>query len=118
MSKVQEKRMEFVKELVELMESGKLEWSPGHDLPIHDLNVTTGKSYRGGNVLRLWKSARDQGFKDPRWMTFKQAKDKGYVLKKGSKGTWLEKYQPNTIKEVENKETGEKEAKVLPGFWK
>ena len=94
MSKIQERRKEFVDELVTLMESGELTWNAGYNGVGGDYNATTGKAYRAGNKLRLWASSRQQGFKDPRWMTFKQAKEKGYLLKKGSKGTWLEKYQP------------------------
>jgi antirestriction protein ArdC len=46
-----------------------------------------GKPYKGINVLMLWTSAMDQGFAAPIWMTFKQAKELGACVKKGSKGS-------------------------------
>jgi antirestriction protein ArdC len=48
-------------------------------------NATTGKEYTEGNILRLL----DTPFMDQRWATFKQWKDAGYKVIKGSKGTEL-----------------------------
>ena len=48
-------------------------------------NYLTGKNYRGANVVYLWM----QGYDDPRWMTFKQAKSKGFKVRKGEKGTQI-----------------------------
>lgn len=54
------------------------------------VNGYTNSPYRGGNIIRLAYSAHMNGFKDRRWMTFKQAQEKGYKIKKGSKGTAIE----------------------------
>ena len=50
-------------------------------------NATTGKFYSGVNVLLLWGKAQDCGFNNPRWLTFKQAKEHGGSVRKGEKGT-------------------------------
>lgn len=57
-------------------------------------NALTKKSYRGYNNLSLLASE----YKDPRWLTFKQAKELGCAVKKGEKGTPLLFY--NFTKEV------------------
>ncbi|MCZ2340460.1 MAG: ssDNA-binding domain-containing protein [Bacteroidales bacterium] len=46
-----------------------------------------GQPYKGINTLMLWESALSQHFAAPIWMTFKQAKELGAVIKKGSQGT-------------------------------
>ena len=48
-------------------------------------NAITGRAYTEGNILRLL----DTPFMDQRWATFKQWKDAGYKVMKGSKGTEL-----------------------------
>lgn len=53
-------------------------------------NATTGKSYRGVNAMWLSLQASALGFSDPRWCTFNQAKDKGWNVRKGEKGTHVE----------------------------
>ena len=48
-------------------------------------NAITGREYTEGNIFRLL----DTSFMDQRWATFKQWKDAGYKVIKGSKGTEL-----------------------------
>ena len=36
-------------------------------------NPTTGKPYRGGNMVMLWIAGMTAGYQDTRWLTFKQA---------------------------------------------
>ena len=43
-----------------------------------------GEAYRGINILMLWASAHVGGFTSNRWLTFKQAKNLGGMVKKGS----------------------------------
>lgn len=54
------------------------------------VNVTTGKNYRGVNALWLSYIAGEKGYKDPRWCTFKQAKDHDWHVKKDEHGTRVE----------------------------
>jgi antirestriction protein ArdC len=46
-----------------------------------------GQPYKGINILTLWESAMSQNFAAPIWMTFRQAKELGAHIRKGSKGT-------------------------------
>lgn len=101
MTKLQESQQEFINELISLMEKGKLIWESGYAMTgVKDFNPITGKSYSGGNCFKLIYSSQRNKFADPRWMTFKQAKEHGYILKKGSKGTLLKVYIPSTFERV------------------
>lgn len=57
-------------------------WEPGSQgfLP---MNPTTGKRYKGINVIHLMS----QGRSDNRWLTYNQAKAEGAQVRKGEKGT-------------------------------
>lgn len=50
-------------------------------------NYATGVAYSGMNIMLLWGSASKQGFSDPRWMTYKQARAEGAQVRKGEHGT-------------------------------
>jgi antirestriction protein ArdC len=73
--------------LIAMLEAGtapwQASWLPGEKRDSFPLNVVSGKRYNGINLLMLMF----QGYSDPRWMTFKQATDKGYSVRKGEKGT-------------------------------
>lgn len=55
-------------------------------------NPISSAVYQGGNRLILMNRAIDAGYRDPRWMTFAQLSAKGYHVKKGERGTRLEKW--------------------------
>jgi putative DNA primase/helicase len=59
-------------------------WQPGEQFMPY--NPTTGKDYRGGNVI--WLMA--QGRSDPRWMTYRQATAEGAQVRKGEHGTQIQ----------------------------
>lgn len=48
--------------------------------------MVTGNEYQGGN--RIWLAS--QPFNDPRWLTFKQARDLGYKFHSGAEGVGVE----------------------------
>lgn len=60
------------------------------NLPI---NAKSKKAYGGSNVLNLWLSSLDGGFKSKQWLTFLQIKEAKAKLKKGSKGTRIITYR-------------------------
>ena len=72
-------------ELIKAMVAGTAPWmkpwAPG-ETP-NPRNAITGHSYRGINPLMLMA----QGYGDPRWIGFGQAKKKGAAVRKGEKGT-------------------------------
>ena len=56
-------------------------------------NPTTEKAYRGGNVIHLLAVGLKHGHEDPRWMTYRQAQENGWQVRKGEKGTQIEFWQ-------------------------
>lgn len=62
------------------------------------VNATTGREYSEGNIFKLL----DTPFLDQRWATFKQWKDAGYKVMKGSKGTQL--FKMVTVKDKNDPE--------------
>ncbi|MDM2733169.1 zincin-like metallopeptidase domain-containing protein [Citrobacter sp. Cy070] len=77
--------------IIAALEAGVKPWScpwqrvPGMSgLPS---NYATGAAYSGMNIMLLWSRASEQGFKDSRWMTYKQAKAEGGQVRKGEHGT-------------------------------
>jgi antirestriction protein ArdC len=53
------------------------------------VNLVTGKAYRGFNVISLSISRNVQGFSSSSWLSAKQIKDRGGKIKKGSKATGI-----------------------------
>lgn len=70
--------------IIEQLKNGTSPWVKPWDIaPSIPVNASTGKTYRGINVLSLMGEARS----DSRWMTYKQAAAAEYQIKKGSKGS-------------------------------
>ena len=86
-------RQEVTDDLIRLLEQGAAPWQKpweevaGGGLPY---NPTTNKPYRGGNVIALMISEMRHGYGDPRWMTYKQAAEKGWQVRKGEKSSRVE----------------------------
>ena len=51
-----------------------------------------GEPYRGINVLMLWLTAADKGYRAARWFTYKQAQEAGGQVRKGEKSATVIKY--------------------------
>lgn len=84
-------RQEVTDNIVRLLEQGEAPWQkPWDDSFSLPMNPTTGKAYRGGNVIHLLAVGMSRGLPDPRWLTYKQAQDKGWQVRKGEKGTQIE----------------------------
>lgn len=85
------------------------EWSA---IPQRSFNTVTGRNYRGVNALWLSFVEKLNEYKDPRWCTFKQAKDNGWHVKKGEKGAKVEfwsYYDRETKKTITGREAKELE---------
>src|SRR6202140_303568 len=86
-------RQEVTDDIIKLLESGtapwQKPWETGHagHMP---MNPTTGKPYRGGNVLSLMIAGMRKGYDDPRWMTYRQTAEKGWQVRKGEKASRIE----------------------------
>jgi antirestriction protein ArdC len=86
-------RQEVTDNIIHLLEQGvapwQKPWEAGASLGM-PMNPTTGKSYRGGNAIHLMTMGLRKGYGDPRWMTYKQASEQGWQVRKGEKGTHIE----------------------------
>ena len=95
--KVEEARKKTVETIISMMESKGLMWTREWGNAFGDgsmpRNGVSGRWYAGGNALHLWARAMSAGYKDPRWFTFKQAKELGYFPEKGSHGALVEYYK-------------------------
>lgn len=77
------------------------------------VNATTGRQYRGSNVVMLWMAAMERGFSRNVWGTFKQWQDKGAQVRKGESGTpiiWFSILE----RQGEPTEQGDAEKKRVP----
>lgn len=76
--------------IIKKLEAGTAPWQkpwndngPAFEIPY---NATTGNRYKGINIFSLLMADRD----DPRWMTFKQASEKGLQVRKGEKASLIQ----------------------------
>ena len=58
--------------------------------PSIPMNAATGKPYNGINAALLSQAARDKGYTDNRWVTFKQTDTLNTNIKKGEKSTTIQ----------------------------
>jgi antirestriction protein ArdC len=56
-------------------------------------NPNSDRAYRGGNAIHLMAIGLERGYEDPRWMTYKQASDNGWQVRRGEKGTQIEYWE-------------------------
>lgn len=86
MAKSEDHYTRVAEQLIEKLKEGTAPWQLPWDAGGYGsrpMNPTTGKAYRGGNMLYLMM--QDHG--DPRWMTYRQAQSVGAQVRKGEKGT-------------------------------
>ena len=99
--KTSKTREELVNFILGSLEAETIPWHMDWvtELPI---NATTGRRYHGINMFYLSLVAMMKGYKDPRWVTFNQAKEKGWSVKKGSESVPLEFWTLYDKKEKKN----------------
>jgi antirestriction protein ArdC len=80
-------------------------WNPDAAAgPQSPFNPTTGKHYRGINVLILGMDPRAFMTSDPRWMTYQQAREENWQVRKGEKATTIFFYKPLEVDDPEAKD--------------
>lgn len=86
LSKVRE---ELAQTFLDVLNQGQLPWRKcwSQALPV---NAVTGKTYRGINTLVLSYYGDRRGYTDTRWCTYNQAQEKGWQVRKDSKGVKVE----------------------------
>ncbi|QND60166.1 ArdC family protein [Mesorhizobium huakuii] len=75
---------------------------PSLTMPV---NAVSGHEYRGTNVVMLWIAAREAGYLQNAWATFKQWSEKGATVRKGEKGTPVIWFQMLERKETDDAST-------------
>jgi antirestriction protein ArdC len=87
-------RQEVTESMIQMLEKGvapwQQPWEPGSTSLSVPFNPTSERPYRGGNAIHLMATALRGGYDDPRWMTYKQASEQGWQVRKGEKGTQIE----------------------------
>lgn len=90
---VMDNRKELVESLISNLEKGYIfSPSPWNSNSFNPYNPASSVCYKGGNRLKLMLMSDLKGYNDNRWVTFKQASEKGWQIKKGEKGIQLEKW--------------------------
>lgn len=83
-------RQALVDRVLSRLDAGAMPWDNGmQGIAAMPYNAVSGARYRGMNALNLMLAFKQ----DPRWITFNQAKDNGYTVKKGAKGVPIELYK-------------------------
>ena len=101
--RVFEERKGLVEKVIEDLKNNKVPfWRKGWNTPLPK-NITSNKFYQGLNLIKLNLSTEKNGFKDSRWVTFKQATQKNYKVKKGSSGTRIEFWGWEITKKIKDK---------------
>ena len=88
-------RQEVTDSIVKMLEEGVAPWQKPWESAGMPFNPTTEKAYRGGNAIHLMATGLSRGYEDPRWMTYKQAGENGWQVRKGEKGTAIEFWEVN-----------------------
>lgn len=109
-------RESVTQDIIQMMEAGTAPWQKdwdgkiGVNLMKKPMNAVTKTPYHGANAMMLFAlgQAKDQG-EDPRWCTYKQAQDKGWQVKKGSKATTVEYWKFTDDLKIKNEETNTEE---------
>lgn len=88
-------RQEVTDQIVQMLEDGTAPWQKPWKAGALDMpfNPTTQNAYRGGNALHLMATGLQRGFDDPRWLTYKQAVQHGWQVRKGEKGSQIEYWE-------------------------
>ena len=88
-------RQEITDNIIAALEKGVAPWQKPWQAGAFEMpmNPTSGKPYRGGNALQLMVSGMRNSFEDPRWITYRQAQENGWQVRKGEKGTQIEFWQ-------------------------
>jgi antirestriction protein ArdC len=94
-------RQEVTDRIITMLEDGvapwQKPWNPAEGSVGMPFNPTTERSYRGGNAIHLMATGIRQGYDDPRWMTYKQAADRGWQVRRGEKGTHIEFWEVKAV---------------------
>lgn len=109
---------EVTNTIIAALEAGTPPWvcpwdrSHGSAIPA---NLTTGRPYRGINVLLLNLQQLSRGYSSNRWLTFQQARNAGACIRRGESGTRIVFFKMlERDDDVAAKPTPSQRSKVIP----
>jgi antirestriction protein ArdC len=108
-------RQEVTDNIVGLLEKGVAPWQKPWDAQSQlamPVNPTTDRAYRGGNAIHLLAVGLQRNYEDPRWMTYKQASEQGWQVRRGEKGTQIEFWDVKTQPTAQDKQSGQSAEKL------
>lgn len=79
-------------QIIEAIERGAAAWRmPWHKIAasLNPVNVVSRKPYRGVNVLTLWATATERGYRCPLWATYPQWQQLGAQVRKGEQSAFV-----------------------------
>lgn len=93
-AKYKEERETFVDSVIKSLEEERIPWERNWESTssIHH-NPVSNTKYQGKNGFKLAVISFMKGYQDPRWVTFKQAQQAEWRVKKGEKATTIEVYK-------------------------
>lgn len=90
-------RQELTDKFVAALDQGVIPWARPWDtiegVADKPRNAVSAHEYSGANRLMLTLTQVDEGYSDPRWLTFNQARTLGGGVEKGQKGTPVEYWE-------------------------
>ena len=109
---------EITNQIISALEAGappwRKPWNANKARPTGPINGATGHQYRGINTLMLGMNPMSFETGDPRWMTFKQAQEKGWHVVKGSKASTVVFFKKLEIDDPDGQGADERNTKTVP----
>jgi antirestriction protein ArdC len=110
---------DVTQQVIEALEAGTPPWRQPWDSgkaggPSIPQNAVTGAGYRGINVLTLGINRMAFMTGDPRWATYKQARERGWQVKQGSRGVTGYFYKRIEVDGAKNEDGSTGEGKWFP----
>lgn len=88
-------------------------WASGASTASRPLRYN-GEAYRGINTLWLWRAASVAGYRNPHWLTYRQAEELGGHVRRGEKSTQV--VYAYLYTKTEDDDAREPEARQVPFF--
>ena len=105
---IRDYREEITARIIEAIKAGTAPWQKPWDGSGAPCNAISSRQYSGINAVTLAMHglSMDKG-RDPRWATFLQAKQQGWQIKKGAKGTRVILWKPFEARAKDDEENAE-----------
>lgn len=116
--KLNKMREQMAQAFINSLKEDKIPWHREWSVVgVKPFNGASDVRYRGINAMWLSYVSNYKGYDDPRWYTFKQAKEQGYKVKVGEKGTHIEfwsLYDTETKKKITQHDAKELSENLSP----